>query len=77
MPRYDDHYYSPTRWTNAKLMREAKRLGGKGPEISFESPFAPKSTADYKTRYAGWNESWLRPILDEIEKRFLKTRNAQ
>lgn len=80
MARMNDMSPHPGRWTNAKLMREAKRLA------SYESAGLnlPEGYV-VKPWHAGGNdtpaiieatriyrESWLNPILDEIERRLVK-----
>ena len=76
MARYNDASPHPDRWTDAKLMREARKyanlegfsmwvydgIEGKGDAAS---DAIREATRNYR-------DSWLNPILDEIEKRFVK-----
>jgi hypothetical protein len=73
--RYDDSDPNVRRWTNAKLMREAKRLGAKGPDWVTHATPMPGSP-EFKRLVDGWAETWLLPVLDEIERRFVKSKKA-
>ena len=87
MARYDDLSPYPEKWTNAKLMREARshahletfsvgyntipaiyREGWHDQANKGQMPveeFCREQTRIYR-------ETWLNPILDEIECRFVK-----
>jgi len=87
MARYNDMSCHPQRWTNAKLMREARkcanlerfscvhndieanyRVGWHNQVNKDQMPvedFVREQTRPYR-------QSWLDPILDEIERRFVK-----
>jgi len=86
MARYNDGSPHPDRWTNAKLMREARKYANlesfavghyDGDEITFKpgwitqtcSPEIDKFCRDQTRLY---RQNWLTPILDEIERRFVK-----
>ena len=78
MPRMDDNSSDCRRWTNRKLMREARKYANLE---SFGSYFRDEAvtfgtqqeSADFiraETRI--YRDSWLTPLLDEIERRFVK-----
>ena len=79
MPRYNDNSPHADRWTNAHLMREARRLANFENFGSFfrDEPVTfgnQKESADFiKAETRLYRETWLNPILDEIEKRFLRS----
>jgi hypothetical protein len=79
MARYNDLSSDCTRWTNRKLMHEARRLA------NFETFGASMiargtiliATSDDATDFVReetriYRATWLAPILDEIERRFVK-----
>lgn len=82
MARYNDNSPHPQHWTNAKLIRELRS------KANLER-FSANIPADYKPASfsAGkddgdmireatrlYRDSWMNPILDEIERRFVKTK---
>ncbi len=86
MARYDDSSVYVERWTNAKLMREARKYANLE---SFSTGFFDGSETTFKPGWASqtgsppvdefcreqtriYRTSYLTPILDEIERRFVK-----
>lgn len=86
--RCNDKSPHPRYWTNAKLMRGARKYANlesfsvglyNGEEAAFKPGWKGQTgspdVADFcreQTRL--YRDSWLQPILDEIEKRFVKKR---
>lgn len=85
MARRNDSSPHPDQWTNAKLMAEARKYANlvsfstghyDGPEVTFRpgwasqtgSPEVPDFCREQTRLY---RESWLEPILDELQRRFL------
>lgn len=82
--RYNDNSSDCERWTNAKLMREARKYanlesfaGGYFEPMTFTPGWANQTNspdvADFcreQTRI--YRETWLKPIMDEIARRFCK-----
>lgn len=76
MARMDDSSSDYRRWTNAKLMHEARKtanlenfgvfvydgINAKGDEC----------TKAIRERTRQYRDTWMNPILDEIERRFVK-----
>jgi hypothetical protein len=58
-------------WTNAKLMREARKLANleNFGMIDRAGPLNGDTIREATRLYRG---SWLNPVLDEIERRFVK-----
>jgi hypothetical protein len=89
MARYRDRSPHPRDWTNAKLMREARdfanmeRFDG-SLDLGLMKPFGGKEVHPTSNRAGDaireatrlYRSSWLNPILDEIERRFVKTKKA-
>jgi hypothetical protein len=87
MARYNDASPHPDKWTNAKLMREARRVtsfndfgsghfDGKEP-VTFHPGWSNQTGSpdlgDFVREHTRlYRDSWLNPILDEIERRFVK-----
>lgn len=75
MTRYNDMSIHPENWTNAKLMREAR---SKANLETFANsypvnPEPDQQAAEYVREVTRlYRETWLKPILDEIERRFVK-----
>lgn len=80
MARMDDSSPYVGRWTNAKLMREARRLanlegfGGYLPIGHVGRGFPHDDGDAIREATRNYRASWLNPILDEIERRFVKGR---
>lgn len=89
MARYRDSSSSCHCWTNAKLMREAKRLanlesfsvGWNDIPAEFKigwheqvNPNSPRVDDFILAQTKLYRETWLAPILNEIERRFVKTK---
>lgn len=87
MARYNDASSDCARWTNAKLMSEARRLanfesfsvGFNEIEATYRvgwhdqvNPAAPRIEDFVRNQTRLYRETWLKPILDEIERRFVK-----
>lgn len=83
MARYNDLSPHVENWTNAKLMREARRLAnleGFGASLPESCPPLGGWMTDHgdaiREATAPYRDSWLTPVLDEIERRFVKSRPA-
>lgn len=88
MARYNDGSPFCEDWTNAKLMAKARELANMesfsvgfydGEEVTFKHGWTSQTgspeIADFvRERTRLYRDTWLRPILDEIERRFVKTR---
>lgn len=80
MARKIDSSPHPSDWTNAKLMREARRLanmeqfGGYLPEGYTARGFPHDDGDAIREATRLYRESWLDPVLDEIESRFVRNR---
>jgi len=87
--RYNDMSPHPDRWTNAKLIREARayanleqfsvgynEIPANYPEGWHDqvSPDEPRIDEFVRRQTRIFRESWLNPILDEIERRFVKVK---
>lgn len=73
MARMDDNSPHCERWTNAKLMREARRKAN----LETFGPAGNTARGDAirkETRL--YRECWLNPLLDEIERRWIKPHKA-
>lgn len=78
--RCNNNSCHPTHWTNAKLMQEARKYanlesycgsiaGDKAIELL---PFPADNGDKLREATRIYRQSWLNPILDEIERRFVK-----
>ena len=86
MARYNDNSPYCERWTNRKLMAEARKYANMesmsighydGDEITFKPGWTGQVNAVDPADFARnvsrlYRETWLAPILDEIERRFVK-----
>jgi len=90
MARYNDASPYCRRWTNAKLMAEANKYANlesfsvghyEGDTVTFKPGWASQNgspdIADFcRERTRLYRQTYLQPILDEIQRRFLKEGRA-
>jgi hypothetical protein len=80
MARHNDNSHDLRHWTNRKLIAEARRVAN---FENFGSYFRADAVAIAAQGEAGdfireetrlYRDTWLNPVLDEIERRFVKAR---
>lgn len=88
MARYNDGSIYHEKWTNSKLMSEARKYANlesfsvgwyDGEEVTFKPGWASQTgspeIADFcRERSRIYRETYLNPLLDEIERRFVKAK---
>lgn len=87
MARYNDSSPHPDKWTNAKLMAETRKyanlesfsVGYNEIEATYRAgwhdqvnPSSPRIEEFVRDQTRIYRQSWLVPILDELQRRFLK-----
>lgn len=72
--RYNDSSYDCAKWTNAKLMREAREAANLESFANMPGEKRPATPDNIREITRIYRTSWLNPILDEIERRFVKVR---
>lgn len=88
MARYNDQSSNHTHWTNRKLMAEVRKYSNlesfsvghyDGPDVAFTRGWVGQvndtDPADFARDVSRlYRDSWLNPLLDELERRFVKVR---
>jgi hypothetical protein len=86
MARYNDSSNYVENWSNRKLMEEAKRMSSfaqahftipNNAQLARDKPngvYSNNDTAVIVEATRLYRETWLEPILEEIERRFVKTK---
>lgn len=82
MPRMNDSSPYSDRWTNAKLIRELRRTANmEHMSVHIPSDYKPASFSAgpddgdmIREATRLYRDSWMNPLIDEIERRFVKTK---